>query len=352
MPGELDYSAIGQANVFVVGQSAWHREGTLLAKAPRYETALEVAGLDYKVVKVPAYRASTVPRGGHIRSDNAFLTVRTDRDTELGAVGSQYEPLQNREAFEMIRPLVDTGVLELETGGVLREGADAWLLGRFDIARFGPLVREVFTDEIVPYILVANNHSGRRSARIAETPIRVVCANTLDLADQSMARGSGRSVTVRHTRGATTRMIEATEELLSAIIERYEELAQQYQLLKDTTLEPTQFDVLVLDPVSPDPRRDPDWRPVNPQAEAALERTLRRRTELRRLWTDGAGHNGDLSAWEAYNGLVQAVDHDASLFPVRVDRTESLLDGRLRDVKRECKLRLLKHAALVGANGK
>ena len=252
--------------------------------------------------------------------------------------------MQNRDAFQPIRPLVDAGVLELETGGALREGADAWILGRFNVERFGPVVREVFADQIVPYILVANNHNGRRKARIAQTPIRVVCANTLDMVDQDIGRGIGRSVAVRHVQGAERRMVEAAEKLLGAIIERYETLATQYRILKNVTLTPAEFDTLVLDPVAPDPRTNPDWTPSTPSAEAALERALGKRYEIRRLWTDGDGHTGDSSAWEAYNGLVQAVDHGTGLFPVRFERTRSLLDGRLRDLKRTCKHRLLDHA--------
>jgi phage/plasmid-like protein (TIGR03299 family) len=275
--------------------------------------------------------------------------VRADRGTELGSVEPEYTPLQNRDAFQPIRPLVDEGILKLETGGVLRKGADAWLLGRFDVERFGPIVQEVFADEIVPYILVANNHNGRRKARIAETPIRVVCANTLDMADHDLARGRGRSVGVRHVPGASRRMIEAVEELLGAVIERYEALARQYRVLKSVRLTPTEFDTLVLDPVAPDPRTKPGWTASTPSAEAALERALHRRFEILRLWTEGDGHIGDLSAWEAYNALVQAVDHGTTLFPVRLERTRSLLDGRLRDVKRSCKHRLLDHAMIANA---
>jgi hypothetical protein len=152
-------------------------------------------------------------------------------------------------------------------------------------------------------------------------------------------------VGVRHVPGAGRRMIEAVEELLGAIIERHETLAKQYRALKSVTLTPTEFDTMVLDPVAPDPRNKPGWDGRSASAVAALGRALHRRFEVHRLWTEGDGHIGDLSAWEAYNALVQAVDHGTTLFPVRLERTRSLLDGRLRDVKRSCKQRLLGHAA-------
>lgn len=356
MPGELDFGSDGRASMFSVRESPWHREGVLLEHAPGFEEALELARLDYEVAKASVYWRCDSRGGRLIESDHAFLTVRTDRGTELGSVGPEYTPLQNRGAFDPIRPLVDEGILKLETGGVLRGGADAWLLGRFDVEGFGPIVREVFADEIVPYILVANNHNGRRKARIAETPIRVVCANTLDMVDRDIGRGINRAVAVRHVQGAGRRMVKAAEELLGAIIERYESLARQYRVLKSVTLTPTEFDTLVLEPVAPDPRTKRSWTPSTPSAEAALERALGKRYEIRRLWTEGDGHAGDSSAWEAYNALVQAVDHGTALFPVRSERTRSMLNGRLRDLKRTCKKRLLDHAITArttpGATGR
>ncbi len=351
MPADLDHGADGRASFFAVRQSAWHREGTLLDEAPGLDEALLLANLDYHVVKVPAYRPSGPRADGYlVESEDTYFTVRTDRDVQLGVVGREYEPIQNRDAFEGVRPLLEQGVLSLETGGVLRGGADAWLLARFDLDRCGPIVHEVFGDEVAPFILVANNHAGQRTARIAETTIRVVCANTLDVAIGDLRSGKFRFVAVRHTSGGRWRMADAAEQMLRPIIERFEILAQQYRTLQRTELDEQQFMTLVLDPVAPDPRNDPGWRASNRQAEEALQRALDRRRTIRVLWTEGKGHVGDASAWEAYNGLVQAVDHGHSLFPVRNERTRSLLDGHLFAIKRSCKYRLLAFAATAGAS--
>ena len=57
--------------------------------------------------------------------------------------------------------------------------------------------------------------------------------------------------------------------------------------------------------------------------ELALQR---RRVQL---WTEGAGHRGDHSAWEALNGAVQSLDHDRELWRTRGLRTQALLSGSL-----------------------
>ena len=84
MPGELDFGADGRANVFVVGETAWHREGVVLPSSPGFDEALRLARLDYEVIKVPLYRPRTAPGTGKlIRTTTGYTTVRTDRDTEL-----------------------------------------------------------------------------------------------------------------------------------------------------------------------------------------------------------------------------------------------------------------------------
>lgn len=62
-----------------------------------------------------------------------------------------------------------------------------------------------------------------------------------------------------------------------------------------------------------------------------LRRAERKREEIRRLWDEGVGHKGDHSACEAYNAVVEAIDHNAEFWPVRggTYRTASLLDGNL-----------------------
>lgn len=55
MPGDLDFGSDGRASMLSVRESPWHREGMLLEDTPGFEEALELARLDYEVVKVPTY---------------------------------------------------------------------------------------------------------------------------------------------------------------------------------------------------------------------------------------------------------------------------------------------------------
>lgn len=349
MAHELEFGADGIANVFSTRLPMWHQEGHVLDEAPAtVGDALTLTRGNYTVEVQPVYLARE--QDGEtvfVESERARVTVRTDTKAELGAVGMDYTPIQNRDAFGILQPLLDEGLLRLETGGQLRGGADAWMLGRFDLSAFGEQAREVFgTEGVQPYALVANNHSGRRGVLLSLTPIRVVCANTLGAAERD---GAAQQFTVRHTRDVEAKVVEAAHNLFAGIVARSETIAAQYRLLRAHHLDTALFRSLVLDAVAPDPRTDPQWNPEARMAGAVVERWERKTTEVTRLWLKGDGHTGDGSAWEAYNGAVQALDHDRELFPTRsgVYRTASLMGGALAQIKQRVLNNLVENAALA-----
>lgn len=341
MAHELHFTD-GVADCFVVAQTAWHNEGHVLVNAPSYAEALRLAHLDYEVKKERTYRR--IGESEYAPNDLSYIVTRTDTGMELGSVGPDYTVVQNRDAFKVLRPLLDEGLATLETGGVLRNGADAWLMVRWDFSKFGPVVREVFNGEVLPYGLLACNHSGRRGILLADTPVRVVCANTLGFAE---ADGVGRKVAVRHTGDAEARLVDAAHALWGNVIERYETLAQQYRVLKGAFLDEAMFRELVVKAAVDDPRQNPKFNPDAKLAEMVVARYEKKVQAITTLWTGGKGHSGDHSAWEAYQGLVEAVDHRPDLFPVRAGtyRTASLLDGRLAQIKRTVLTNLLGLAA-------
>ena len=339
MAHELDTNtATGKAAMFSVKLTPWHNEGVILNDAPSFDAAMNLSGADYDVELRPLFAAAA---DGVVPTPMGRAVVRTDRGSVLsqdvlGIVSERYVPLQNRDAFGVLRPLVDSGVCKLETGGTLRGGADAWMLARFDID--DPVVREVFADEVVPFALVANNHSGDGKALVMETPVRVVCANTLGAAVR--AQDAARTIAVPHRGDARVRVVDAAQQLFAGLVERYRTIAENYALMRETRLTVDQFTATVLDVAAPLPGDlgtvDADHLTVRGYdlARAAAER---RRDALTNAWTGGDGHTGNLSAWEAYNGAVQVIDHDANLYRTRGSRVAALMGGRLL----ECKSRVL-----------
>lgn len=331
MAHDLDRRLDGTAAMFSVDATPWHREGAILHKAPSLKEALEVGGLDFDVDVRPLYlRMPTTPELPDVftyeRAADAFATVRTDREEVLGVVSGRYQPLQNHDAFGVLEPLLDAGLASLETGGALRGGRDVWMLVRFNVD--SRAVREVFADEIIPFGMISNNHAGKRKVVLQETPIRVVCANTLGAA----LRDRRRAVGVRHTASVEARTTEAARTLWASLIERYDRIAKQYRLLQQYHLDNALFRELVLDVATPMPE-ELDRAGLTPRQEGSRQRVLARRARLSHLWENGAGHRSDHSAWEGYNAVVESVDHDEEVWRVRGSRAEALLDGRLVDIK-------------------
>lgn len=324
----------GSASIFSVRETPWHQLGTILTEAPSWDEAIKLSRLDY-TVSLRDVRAEAAA-SEWLKAEGYRAVVRDDTQRLLAVVSDDYTPLQNLEAVEVLKPLVDTGLAELETGGVLRDGADAWLLVKFLIDH--PVVQEVFAGEIIPFGLVTNNHSGRRKASLLNTPIRVVCANTLGLALGGLKSGRSQGISIAHRGNARIKLVDAAQELWGQLTERYVAAAEQYKQLKERILTVEQFIESVLDVVSPRPEAEygqgGSLLTGGPITNVrAIENANARRNEISRLWEEGDGHKGDHSAWEAYNGVVQAIDHDEVLFPTRVSRVESLLVNGLSEKK-------------------
>jgi phage/plasmid-like protein (TIGR03299 family) len=330
----------GEASFFSVKDTAWHQLGTVIPDNPSFEEAIRLAKLDYEVRVEPAYRRIETPnvRGGAIyqASTRTFLTTRVDTGKQLGHVSQTYRAVQNMDAFAVLKPLVEGGALRLETGGVLREGEDAWLLGQFDGSKFGPNAQEQFiqsNDPVATYAMIRTNHSGRAGILIGETPIRVVCANTLAMAES--ATGSA-LCSIRHTGNAEARLVETAQLLFRRVIEDYEVIALEMKRLKATFLDDAMLRQLVLDVAVPDPTRNPKFNPDSPLANHVMQRAESKRNIIVNLWTNGKGHTGDHSAWEAYNAVVEAIDHNKEMWPNQsgVWRAASLQSGVLAETKR------------------
>jgi phage/plasmid-like protein (TIGR03299 family) len=320
MAHELSFTN-GRANVLSVRETPWHKEGVVLKDAPTLADALRLAGLDYKVEKRPTFRAIETGIAGLVeykQNDDAWITFRPDTGAELGAVGSIYTPIQNYDAYRALEPMLDNGVLTIETAGVLRDGADAWIQCKFNVEKLTDAARAEFErDEVIPMALITTNHTGRRNATISLVTTRVVCANTLGMAEQQMDGRPVRKIEIRHTGDAPAKIVEAARDLFGRCIENFNVMAQQYDALRARVIGEDVFRELVIDTIAKDPRQNPNFNPDAKLAEMVVNRYERKKTEVTRLWTEGDGHVGDHSAWEALNGAVQALDHNNDLFPTR-----------------------------------
>ena len=93
----------GKASMMYVGDPPWHRLGTKLDGPATAAEAIEAAGLNWEVAKVPLQ----AKQNGHtIPVPGKYATLRADRIDQpgcpvFGIVGTHYTPLQNRDAFRL-----------------------------------------------------------------------------------------------------------------------------------------------------------------------------------------------------------------------------------------------------------
>ena len=102
-------------------------------------------------------------------------------------------------------------------------------------------------EHISPYLLFSNTHDGSGSVRVALTPIRVVCNNTLNLALQTAKR----SWSLIHKGKIQERLEEAKNTLLMG--EKYmDELGQEFEVLRKKKMSDKQVEeyIELLLPVS------------------------------------------------------------------------------------------------------
>lgn len=185
--------------MFYTREKPWHGLGVRVAEALSSKEALAAAGLDWKVkqrgirtedgLDIPGFRANVRDLDGKV----------------LGIVSDRYKVVQNEEAFAFTDRLLGEGV-RYETAGSLNGGRKVWVLARM------PREYIMLGDRVSPYMVFSNTHDGGGAIRVAMTPVRVVCSNTLNLALSTAAR----SWSAMHTARVQDRIGEAESTLLLA----------------------------------------------------------------------------------------------------------------------------------------
>lgn len=152
----------------------WHNMGIELNHPVTARDAIEMAGLDYTVVKKPLGLDTGLKQ-------DVYATVRMDTDEFLGFVNDSYEPIQNSNAFTFFDALVAEDEASYETAGVLGRGERIWIL-----AKLPGYIKVHGNDSVDKYLLLTNSHDGSSQVRAKIAPIRVVCNNTLTAALQGV----------------------------------------------------------------------------------------------------------------------------------------------------------------------
>ena len=195
-------------------EPAWHGLGTVFEEEVSTREMLELANLqDWNV------RLEEVEMPNGFNSDRKYnYVVRTNpfdrkQNDVLGVVGERYRILQNEELFDFGDALLDGGG-RWETAGSIKGGRQVF--GSLALDREMIIDEKGVGDKVTSYLLVNTSHDGSIAIQASVTPVRVVCANTLNVA---LGTGVGRNRTVkqsykiRHTQTAQGKIQAAREAL-------------------------------------------------------------------------------------------------------------------------------------------
>lgn len=199
---------------FEARRKPWEGLGQAVGGAVSSKEALERAGLDWKVLQEPLFTSSGFEAKG-------FKANVRDKDKQLlGVVTDRYKIIQNEDAFAFTDELLKQGV-RYETAGSIQGGRKVWLLARL------PQEYIIGGERISPYLVFFNSHDGTAAVKVAITPIRVACCNTLNLALSSAER----TWSMNHTGDIMSKIDEARDTLFHA--EKYmDELGKEFESLK------------------------------------------------------------------------------------------------------------------------
>jgi phage/plasmid-like protein (TIGR03299 family) len=211
-------------------QPAWHGLGTVFEEEVSTAEMLELANLqDWNV------RLEEVEMPNGFNSDRNYnYVVRTNpfdrsQNDVLGVVGERYRILQNEELFDFGDALLDGGG-RWETAGSIKGGRQVF--GSLALEREMVIDEKGVGDKVTSYLLVNTSHDGSIAIQASVTPVRVVCANTLNLA---IGTGVGRnrsvkqSYKVRHTQTAQGKIQAAREALglANTYLDEFDKLAHE-----------------------------------------------------------------------------------------------------------------------------
>lgn len=204
----------GQAAMAYSGQVPWHGLGKEVPADLTPEQMLQAAQLDWTVEKIPAY---AVVNGRNVPVGRSALVRNTDHKL-IDVVSEDWNPVQNKDAFEFFNEYVMAGDMEMHTAGSLKGGQIVWGLAK---------IKESFElfkgDRIDSFLLFTNFHKYGFSTDIRFTPIRVVCNNTLTLSLNSAVE---RMAKISHRREFQADDVKDMLGIATDKLAKYKEMAQ------------------------------------------------------------------------------------------------------------------------------
>jgi phage/plasmid-like protein (TIGR03299 family) len=222
-------------------------------------------------------------------------TDKTQTDV-LGIVGERYVPLQNEDLFSFGDNILDGGG-RWETAGSIRGGRVVF--GSLALERETVLDPNGVADVVKTYLLINTSHDGSIAIQASITPVRVVCANTLNVALNRTRKKDGvkQSFKIRHTQTAEGKITVARQALgmANSYMDEFDKMAHA-MIAKEISAK--DFNDIIL---AAYPKPDLDTK-------GAVKKWENKVDMINDIYT--GEYNGMISgnAWGAFNALTERLD--------------------------------------------
>lgn len=291
MAHEITIRQDGFAEIAWVGETPWHRLGQQLQPDATLEQWREQAGLNWEIQRAPVQFTDS----SNIIHDypGQEVLLRSDNGKPLSIVSNRYQEVQPETVLEFFRDLVEVAGCRINTAGSLNGGRRIWAL-----AETGRLAEVVKNDAVTGYILLATSCDKGLATTARFTSVRVVCANTLAMAE----RQSEGLVSVPHSVKFNP---DAAKRAMGIQLERFDTFVDAAQVLSKKPLNDRGFKTFMETLLQP---TAPAWQRNDPEFQASELRSFKRILELFQGDAIGAEHAPG-TYWSAVNAVTEYIDH-------------------------------------------
>jgi phage/plasmid-like protein (TIGR03299 family) len=301
----------GETSFASFREPAWHGLGTVFNEEVSTAEMLTKAKLDNWNVRLEDV---AVPTGfdsdksySFVVRDNPFIKGNKDI---LGVVGERYVPLQNEDLFDFADNILHAGG-RWETAGSIKNGRVVF--GSLALERETILDPSGVSDKVNTYLLVNTSHDGSIAIQASITPVRVVCANTLNLALGKGNRGVKQSFKIRHTQTANGK-VQAAREALGLANKYLDEFDKMANEMIQNEVSKTKFDEIVL-ALYPKPEKD---------SKGAVKKWENKIDIINGIYVGSTNDTITGTAWGVANALTERLDWYRT---ARGGKNESILAG-------------------------
>jgi phage/plasmid-like protein (TIGR03299 family) len=297
MAHELEIGANGETAFASLRQPAWHNLGTVFEDEVNTAEMLKLAHLDNWNVRLEDV---AIPDGFSSDKSYSFVSRTNPFDNSqtdvLGVVGERYVPLQNEDLFSFGDNLLDGGG-RWETAGSIRGGRVVFgSIALQDSITLDPNGR---ADKIDNYLLINTSHDGSIAIQASITPVRVVCANTLNLALSNFKgkKDVKQTFKIRHTQTAEGKIAVAREAL--GLAHKYiDEFSLMANAMIEKEITDAQF-AKIVELAYPAPEKD---------AKGSQKKYDSKIDLLHDIYVGQYNNTISGTAWGAYNALTERLD--------------------------------------------